>query len=95
MSHFNWTLDTGANYHILRTGCYPYMKYHCSKREVQDLTLEDNFFRFLKVINLGLPMLFYGLAAIRLISHKEIVRVSDTVEVPIYFLYAEDKGSRF
>lgn len=43
----------------------------------------------------GLPMLFYGLAAIRLISHKEIVRVSDTVEVPIYFLYAEDKGSRF
>ncbi|KAH8392874.1 hypothetical protein KR215_006876 [Drosophila sulfurigaster] len=95
MSHFNWTLDTGTNYHILRTACYPYMKYHCSKREVQDLSLEDKFFRFLKVINLGLPMLFYGLAAIRLISHTEIVRVSEKVEVPIYFLYAEDKGSRF
>lgn len=40
-------------------------------------------------------MLFYGLAAIRLISHKEMVRVSDVEEVPIYFLYAEDKGSRF
>lgn len=47
------------------------------------------------VFVVGLPMLFYGLAAIRLISHKEIVRVSDEVEVPIYFLYAEDKGARF
>ncbi|XP_017020716.1 uncharacterized protein C15orf61 homolog [Drosophila kikkawai] len=95
MSHFNWTLDSGTNYHILRTACYPYMKYHCSKREVQDLWLEDKFFRFLKVINLGLPMLFYGLAAIRLISHTEIVHVSETVKVPIYFLYAEDKGASF
>ncbi|EDV42559.1 uncharacterized protein Dana_GF16957 [Drosophila ananassae] len=95
MSHFNWTLDSGTNYHILRTGCYPYMKYHCSKRDVVDLTMEDKFFRFLKVINLGLPMLFYGLAAIRLISHTEIVHVSEKVKVPIYFLYAEDKGARF
>ncbi|XP_037928814.1 uncharacterized protein C15orf61 homolog [Teleopsis dalmanni] len=95
MSHFNWTLDTGTNYHILRTGCYPYMKYHCSKREVQDLGLEDKFFRFLKVINLGLPMLFYGIAAIHLISHTEMVYMTDRSQVPIYFLYAEDKGSRY
>ncbi|XP_023300393.2 uncharacterized protein C15orf61 homolog [Lucilia cuprina] len=94
-SHFNWTLDTGTNYHILRTACYPYLKYHCSKREIQDLSLEDKFFRFLKIINLGLPMLFYGLAAIRLISHEEIVIMPDGEKVTIYFLYAEDKGSRF
>ncbi|XP_061387703.1 uncharacterized protein C15orf61 homolog [Musca vetustissima] len=94
-SHFNWTLDTGANYHILRTACYPYLKYHCTKREIQDLSLEDKFFRFLKIINLGLPMLFYGLAAIRLISHEEAVHLPNGDTVSIYFLYAEDKGSRF
>lgn len=52
-SHFNWKLDTGTNYHILRTGCYPYMKYHCTKRPYQDLTLDDNFMKFIKIINLG------------------------------------------
>lgn len=52
MSHFNWSNGT-HNYHILRTGCYPYMKYHCSRRPRQDLSREDNFFKFIKVMNLG------------------------------------------
>lgn len=62
-SHFNWTLDNGTNYHILRTGCYPYMKYHCTKRPYQDLKLDDNFMKFIKIINLGknvfISILFY------------------------------------
>lgn len=40
-------------------------------------------------------MLFYGLAAIRLISHEETVLMPNGEKVTIYFLYAEDKGLRF
>jgi hypothetical protein len=94
-SHFNWTLDTGANYHILRTGCYPYIKYHCTKRPIQNLALDENFFKFMKIINLGLPTLFYGCAAIFLIRHTEYVNMPDGRKIPIFFLYEEDKGSEY
>lgn len=51
-SHFNW-MAGNSNYHILRTGCYPYIKYHCTKRQEQNLIIEDYFFRAIKVLNLG------------------------------------------
>ncbi|XP_046992454.1 uncharacterized protein C15orf61 isoform X1 [Schistocerca americana] len=92
-SHFNWPVQE-TNYHILRTGCYPYIKYHCTKRPYQDLQLEDTFFRFIKIANLGIPCLAYGLAATLLIKHIEIVHTSKG-NVKIYFLYKEDKGSLY
>nr|XP_012228922.1 PREDICTED: uncharacterized protein C15orf61 homolog isoform X1 [Linepithema humile] len=52
MSHFNWPAGS-SNYHVLRTGCFPYVKYHCSKRPAQDLSGEDRFFKAIKILNLG------------------------------------------
>ncbi|KAJ8962811.1 hypothetical protein NQ318_001211 [Aromia moschata] len=90
-SHFNWNVGQ-SNYHILRTGCFPYIKYHCTKRAAQNLTLDDYFFRCIKVINLGIPCLAYGIAATFLIKHIEYVNTTKGT-VKIYFLYPEDKGS--
>ncbi|XP_014469250.1 PREDICTED: uncharacterized protein C15orf61 homolog isoform X4 [Dinoponera quadriceps] len=52
MSHFNWPAGD-SNYHVLRTGCFPYIKYHCSKRPAQDLSGEDRFFKAIKILNLA------------------------------------------
>ncbi|XP_018049636.1 PREDICTED: uncharacterized protein C15orf61 homolog [Atta colombica] len=93
MSHFNWPAG-GSNYHVLRTGCFPYIKYHCSKRPKQDLSSEDRFFKAIKILNLGIPTLMYGLAATQLIRHREIVK-TPRGDVTIYFLLPEDKGSQY
>ncbi|KAK1136698.1 hypothetical protein K0M31_001240 [Melipona bicolor] len=93
MSHFNWPVGN-SNYHVLRTGCFPYIKYHCTKRPQQDLNLEDKFFKAIKLLNLGIPTLMYGLAAIFLIRHREIVKTSQG-DVVIHFLLPEDKGSMY
>lgn len=51
-SHFNWTAGN-SNYHVLRTGCFPYIKYHCTKRPYENLEFQDRLFYFIKLINLG------------------------------------------
>ncbi len=91
LSHFNWPIN-GTNYHILRTGCFPYIKYHCSKASYQNLDMENKFFGFLKLINLGVPTLAYGLVTIFLITHSEVVETKHG-PVKIYFHIKEDHNA--
>ena len=90
-SHFNWTVDD-VNYHVLRTGCYPFLKFHCSKCPYQALDSEDLFFTVLKIINLGIPTLAYGFASWMFIRFTEHVKTPKGV-VKVYFLTKEDNNN--
>ncbi|KAK0424396.1 hypothetical protein QR680_008654 [Steinernema hermaphroditum] len=80
--HFNFDVD-GHNYHVLRTGCFPYIKYHCTKRPHEDLSFDNRLYKFITVANLGIPCLLYGLAAVGLISHREYVKIiTETARAP-------------
>ncbi|CAF4767931.1 unnamed protein product, partial [Rotaria magnacalcarata] len=51
-SHFEFDVD-GRNYHVLRTGCFPYIKYHCTQRiKTNDLSYENRLYTFFKIFNL-------------------------------------------
>lgn len=95
-SHFNWSNREGVNYHVLRIGCYPYIKYHCSRRPYENLKLEDRLYTVLKALNLGIPTLAYGIAGHWLIRyHKDVKLVDSSGQlVRIYFLYKEDVGAQ-
>ncbi|KAK0141428.1 hypothetical protein N1851_021562 [Merluccius polli] len=92
-SNFNWTVS-GANYHILRTGCFPFIKYHCSRAPHQNLDTEDKFFTILKVVNLGIPSLAYGVGCWLVVGAAETVQTSDG-KVTVYFAYKEDEGAQY
>ncbi|RMZ96191.1 hypothetical protein BpHYR1_010641 [Brachionus plicatilis] len=69
----------GHEYLILRTGCFPFIKYHCTRLNEQDKKYLDEkfihnqnlFFRFIKILNLGIPTLMYGIIGQCLITHVE------------------------
>ncbi|CAD5209822.1 unnamed protein product [Bursaphelenchus xylophilus] len=86
--HFNFEVDS-TNYHILRIGCYPYVKYHCTQRPYQDLTAENSLYKILTALNLGVPCLLYGIAATFLIKHTDYVTLEDQKSIPIHFLILE------
>ena len=87
-SHFNFKVDK-ANYHVLRTGAFPFIKFHCTQRpEGQDLSLENHFYNVLKVLNFGFPCLLYGIAGLLWANHIEEVKLEERT-IKIYFWYKE------
>ncbi len=38
---------------VLRTGAFPFIKFHCSLKAASDLQLEDKFIGVLKILNFG------------------------------------------
>ncbi|XP_054858841.1 uncharacterized protein C15orf61 homolog [Eublepharis macularius] len=93
LSHFNWEVR-GANYHVLRTGCFPFIKYHCSRAPRQDLALQDRCFTALKLINLGIPTLLYGIGSWFLVTVTETVHTRYG-PVTVYFLNKEDENAMY
>ena len=92
-SHFNWQVD-GINYHVLRTGAFPFIKYHASRKPAQDLSSEDVFYRALKCLHVGVPTLLYGLAGLLWARHTEQVALPCGTRVTIYFWYREDRQAK-
>lgn len=93
LSHFNWSVDD-HNYHVLRIGCYPFIKYHCSKHQWADLSLENFFYTILKLLNLGIPTLAYGAAGYYLAKHERKITINGNI-VRIYFWYPENPNSPY
>lgn len=89
-SHFNWSVD-GHNYHILRIGCWPYIKYHCSRRPLEDLYIQNVFYTWIKCLQFGIPTLAYGITGWMMAKHHEDVHINSTKSIRIYFWYKENR----
>ena len=88
MSHFNWSVD-GTNYHVLRTGCWPFVKYHCTKAPYANLQAGNIFYGVLKLLNFGIPGFLYGIAGLLFTKHIDTVEINSKV-IELKFWYKEN-----
>jgi hypothetical protein len=82
-----------TNFQILRTGCWPYVKYHCTKTPSTDLQITDKVIRISKT--LAFPACIgYGVAAFFLLrspNHGSVQYKFGNRQVVLYFLLDESK----
>ncbi|KAL1228694.1 Uncharacterized protein TSPI_04378 [Trichinella spiralis] len=87
-SCFNFEVDK-INYRIMRTGCFPFVKYYCNREAPIDNYLTDKFFTILKILNLGIPCLLYGVIAWFLVQSVTTYYINGS-KVILYFLLPEE-----
>lgn len=58
------------------------------------MKFENNIFMLLKILNLGIFILVYGIVVFFLIKYEEIVKIVNG-DVKIYFLMEEEKDVMF
>ena len=94
-SHFNFDVD-GLNYHVLRTGAFPFIKFHCTRKSIdENLKFQDVFYTILKLLNFGFPTLLYGIAGLLWANHTEQVYMQNYHRfITLYFWYPENVESR-
>ena len=89
-SHFNFQISNSENnYHVLRTGAFPFIKFHCTLGPKEDLNFENHFYNGLKIANFGFPCLLYGIAGLLWANHIEEVKIQNYHPIKIYFWYQE------
>lgn len=69
MSYFIHKIDNRNRYLVLRTGCFPFIKYHCTKLKQNELVTEydqkqikfqNSFCNLIKIINFGKLTIFFS-----------------------------------
>jgi hypothetical protein len=82
-------------YDVYRTGCFPMIKFFCNKTlhsnsssAADAAKFEDRLLRLIKIVNIGIPTLLYGIASMFLIRSCTCVSIApNNQHVQVFFLY--------